>query len=229
MTVLTFANYTQVGPSQGSNQGGLYEHDQTGERYYMKYPASERQGKNERLASALYRAMGFDALDYVTVDNGMIATEWREGLPNTSDVDDLRGSTEALETFAPSALLGNWDVVGLVYDNLLYDPASMARPVLLDFGGSFDTRAQGGAKPYRPDTIMALDGFTDATINRSATRVFEVMDARDYRRSVSRVERLGELAVEQATRRAGLDPARRASTIMARRERLLETAYDEVF
>jgi len=187
--MLDFNDFKQTGVSQGSNQGGTYR-GPDGQKWYLKMPNSERQAHNEVIASKFYRAMGFDAVQYEMVDNGMVASEWREGLPQRSDVGDLRDNPTVQEAFIPSAWIANWDVIGLVTDNCLYDPQAMAEPVLIDFGGAFDTRAMGGQKQFTPSSVPALGGFTDASINQSATRVFEGMTPELFEASKRRVRSL---------------------------------------
>jgi hypothetical protein len=180
-----YGDFTRIGPSRGSNQGGLFEYTD-GSRYYLKLPNSTTQASNEILASRYYQATGFDAIQYEEVSNGMVAAPFREDLPRTSDPDALKESTEVLESFMPSALIANWDVIGLVYDNCLYDPATMSGPVFLDFGGSFDTRAMGGYKEYTRRSIRAYNGFTDRSLNQSATNVYSGLSSQLFARSKER-------------------------------------------
>lgn len=226
---LQFDRFEQVGGQRGSNEGGLYERDD-GEQWYLKYPNSERQGHNEVMASAFYRAMGFDAIEYQLVDNGMVASRWRDGLPTRSNPDDLRSNATVQEAFLPSALLANWDVIGLVYDNCLYDPSAMDEPVFLDFGGAFDTRAMGGHKAFQPDSVPALDGFTDPSINQSAAGVFSGMTPSLYSRSK---ERIASLTVGEMKRMVDMVPLggadERLSALRSRADLLMDTDYDDVF
>lgn len=227
--MLKFRRLTKRYPAQGSNPGGIYKHSD-GTDYYLKRPNSRRQGYNEIMASRFYKDMDFDAVQYQWVDNGMIASRWREGLPKRSDPDALRESDVVQEAFIPSALLGNWDVIGLEYDNVLYNPDTMDEPVFLDFGGSFDTRAMGGEKPYEPDNIMALDGFTDPAINRSATRVFETMTFDQWIRSGARIGPLIEPSVKWRVEPYTIaGQQERIDTILSRKKVLQTTWYDDVF
>lgn len=226
--VLEFGNFERVGPSKGSNSGGRFR-DHRGEDWYLKYPNTERQGHNEIMASRFYDVMGFDAIQYEPVDNGMVASRWRYDLPDRSDLADLRESNEVQEAFLPSALLANWDVIGLVYDNCLID-ASLKRPVFLDFGGSFDTRAMGGNKRFSATDVPALEGFTDASINQSATRVFEAMTPTKWKASKRRVRSLTPSEIEDVVSTVPLEGAdARVQRLVERRDILVETGYDDVF
>lgn len=226
---LQFDRFEQVGPSRGTAEGGLYKRDD-GTKWYLKYPDSRRQGQNEIMAARFYDEMGFDAVQYQRVDNGMLASEWREGLPRRSEPQHLKESDTVQEVFLPSALVANWDVMGLQYENALYDPSEMFHPVFLDFGGAFDTRAMGGHKRFGANSVPALDGFTDPSINGSAAFVFEGMTPSLYSASQSRVRRLSAADMERVVSGIELDgETERLQRLQQRRELLLGTDYNEVF
>ncbi|MFW5950403.1 MAG: hypothetical protein ACOCR6_03600 [archaeon] len=226
--MLSYSDFERTGGQLGTNAGGVYR-GPDGQKWYLKWPTSDRQGHNEIMASRFYDEMGFDAVQYHPVDNGMVASRWREGLPDVSSCEDLRGSETMQEAFAPSALIGNWDVVGLVYDNALYDPATMGEPVFVDFGGSFDTRAMGGHKRFGANSIPALDGFTDPSINKSAACVFEAMTPELWDRSLGRVRRLTPSQIEEVVWDVSLAGREaRHERLLSRREILLDTDHREV-
>ena len=229
MTLLGFGDFTQVGPQRGSNSGGLYEHAVSGERWYMKHPNSERQGYNEVIAARCYRRMGFDAPEYRMVDNGMVAAKYRDGLPESSTASALRNSDVVQESFLPSALIANWDVIGLVYDNCLYNPETMREPVFIDFGGSFDTRAMGGHKQFTATKIPALDGFTDPSINQSAHSVFKGMRPRHFDASKERIKQFGSDEIRDVLDGIPLRGAQtRRERLESRRDILLGKDYEDV-
>lgn len=229
MALLEFGDFTQVGPQRGSNSGGLYEHAVSGGRWYMKHPNSERQGHNEIIAARCYRQMGFDAPEYRMVDNGMVASKYREGLPESSTAAALRSNDTVQESFLPSALIANWDVIGLVYDNCLYNPDTMDVPVFIDFGGAFDTRAMGGHKQFTATEILALDGFTDPSINQSAYSVFKAMEPRHFDASKERVRRFDSGAIRDVLKGVPLrDAQTRRERLESRRDILLGTNYGDV-
>lgn len=221
--------FSQLSGPQGSNPGGLFE-DDSGRKWYIKEPTTQRQGHNEVMASRFYRWMGFDAIEYDLLETGALAAPWRDGLPDRSEVADLRSSPVVQQAFLPSALLANWDVIGLVADNCLYDPETMDEPVFIDFGGTFDTRAMGKPKQYKKYDIAALEGFRTASINRSATQVFDGMTPDLYSQSIDRIARLTDDDVSEIVSGVPIsDGLSRASKILSRREVLLDTPYEEVF
>jgi len=223
-----FEDFRRVGDARGSNPGGTFRYTD-GKRYYLKQPSKTRQASNEILASRYYDAVGLDAIQYEYISNGMVASPLREGLPARSTPDDLKESTEVLESFMPSALIANWDVIGLVYDNCLYDPDEMSRPVFLDFGGSFDTRAQGASKMYDSRNIQAYKGFTDAALNKSAATVYEPLDRQTFQASKQRALRVGRSELKEMMRDTP-DGVREdlLSSYVARLELMKDTPYARV-
>jgi hypothetical protein len=94
------------------------------------------------------------------------------------------------ENFMVDAWLGNWDVVGTGYDNLLIIDGT--RAVRIDVGGSMRFRAQGGIKTASQwngkvtelESIlkMAPDGS-----NQYAVSVFKNMTQEELERGVQKV------------------------------------------
>ena len=91
--------------------------------------------------------------------------------------DTLHGYTQdqarsVLDGFVADVLVGNWDVVGLENDNILFQQGSN-EPIRIDTGAAFLTRAQGAPKPesllYR---ITEFEGFMNPDINYEYSRVF---------------------------------------------------------
>lgn len=226
---LPYEEFTRLGETPRGTEGGLYG-GPGGGKWYLKYPSSERQAHNEVMASRFYAEMGFDTVQYELVDNGMVASRWRPDLPESSNPSDLAASETVREAFLPSALLANWDVIGLTYDNCLYDPGEMSEPVFLDFGGSFDTRALGGHKPFEPDDVAALEGFTNPSINQSASMVFSEMGEDTFTRSQARIGDLTAGRIRDVVSTVLLDGReRRVRVLRARRDLLLGTDYEDVF
>ena len=229
--MLSVDGFEKLRASSGSNPGGVYQDPTTGQRYHIKRPRTERQAVNEVMASTLYAEMGFDALQYEFTTDGRIASKFREGLPERSGPDDLIGVDAVMETFLPSIWIANFDVFGLVYDNLLYEPP-MPRPVLLDFGGAFDTRAQGGSKPFPGDELRGLEGFLDPSINSEAHRVYQHLTFEQFESSKDRVLRLHEQKVQEAVLTAAANSSvvgtERVRQLRSRQRVVEETEYDDL-
>ena len=227
--MLRFDSLESVSTSGPSDRSGVYR-DVAGEAWYLKWPDNPRQGDNERMASKFYRHMGFEAVDYVQVDNGMLASPFRERTPPRSDPTDLRGSSIVQEAFLPSVWLANWDVTGLVYDNILYDPDTMEQPLFIDFGGSFDTRALGLPKAYDADTLPSLTGLLSPSINREAASIFGYMSPEEFTASQSRVTSVSTDTISAIVEAVGLDgPAERVEALEGRQDIIKDLTYKDVF
>ncbi len=136
----------------GSNGGQVYElsmSDGSRSRFYVKPVKQTDQGKQEALASDLYRAAGARApeTDYDAKDHSfyskMMDVQSRGG---TNWQDKIR------EDFAADAWLANWDVRPT--DNVQFDKNGNA--VRIDNGGALQWRARGGKKDFG-NTVPELD------------------------------------------------------------------------
>jgi hypothetical protein len=227
--MLKYERFTEIGGQLGSNVGGIYRRND-GTKWYLKQPNSERQAVNEVMASRFYKEMGFDAVQYHHVDNGMVASRWREDLPQRSTCQDLATHPTVREAFLPSVYLENWDVIGLQYENTLYDPEEMGHPVFLDFGGSFDTRAMGGHKQFSATNTQAVRGFTDPGVNASAHCVFDGMTRGQFERSKDRVRSISERDIGGLLEEGATSPMDgRRDKLHSRRSLVLSLDYDEVW
>jgi len=146
------SNWTKVGAQAGSNPGGIYE-DSSGRRYYVKTAKSRQHAENEILASALYRALGVDAVEVLLAKDSSdpnnplrtispIIDAGDDGL--SSHLRDEEYLDKIRENFMVDAWLANWDVAGLSFDNIITN--SNGDPVRVDPGGALLYRAQGEPK-----------------------------------------------------------------------------------
>jgi len=174
--------FKKISEAKGSNPGGIYEDPKTGERFYVKFPKSTLHGENEALASAIYEELGVRS---VKVEQGEL-----DGKPVTytrmidgakSDLKDKLSDKfymkQLQEGFAVDALLANWDVAGLEYDNVVSDAEGL--PVRVDPGGALLFRAQGTPKTDDQfnENVPELDTFTDKNSSRPAAKIFSSMTA----------------------------------------------------
>jgi ADP-ribose pyrophosphatase YjhB (NUDIX family) len=163
-------DWEQIGKQAGSNPGGVFR-DNADRAWYVKLPKSANVARNEVLAAKLYQAAGVAAPDVklVTVQDKLgIASGMIDGLQKLPA--DARAINGVMEGFAVDAWLANWDVVGLLRDNLLADPHGQA--VRIDVGGALLYRAQGEPKGLAFGyTVGELDTLTDGT-NPQASEVF---------------------------------------------------------
>ena len=132
------------------------------------------------------------------------------------------GSEDVQKGFVADAFLANWDVVGLVYDNIVQGEDGFYR---IDNGGSLIFRAQGGDKTYSPDSIPELQsmrvpgrptgevfaGITEDEIGRQARELVSKLSPEDIRAIID------ESGLE------GKDRDRILTGLLGRREYLVKT------
>lgn len=183
----TTDDWTKVGKQGGSNPGGVFE-DHQGVKWYVKLPKSADAAKNEVLAGKLYEAAGIPVpeLKLVTVGSKVaVASKIIEGMK--SDAEGLRKGTikGVAEGFAVDAWLANWDVVGMVHDNLLRHPDGHA--VRVDTGGALLYRAQGDLKGQAFGPVVGeLQTLRDGK-NMAATDAFGKLKPAQIAASIKRV------------------------------------------
>jgi SPP1 gp7 family putative phage head morphogenesis protein len=171
----------QTGPQKGSNPGGFYKDTDTGIEWYIKQPASADNARNEVLAAKLYEAAGVEAphLELITFQGQpAIASRIIDGLRSDARklIDtDVPG---ARDNFVVDAWLGNWDVVGMNYDNLLLKGG---RAIRVDTGGAMRYRAQGSLKKsteWGPD-VTELESLRDGTASQTTSVFGKVTEAQE--------------------------------------------------
>lgn len=225
--ITSVAGWQKVGPQAGSNPGGVYDNG-TGQKFYVKKSKSDDHARNEVLAARLYAAAGVQhaALDLVEVDGaGKLGTaspiidgaqqDLTQKLYDEAYLDKVR------EGFAVDAWLANWDVVGLVYDNIVTAPDS-GDPVRIDPGGALIFRAQGAKKGSAfGDTVGELE--TLRTMG-TAAEVFGGMSDADVTASAARVAKVTPEEIDEIVDSVGFDDSTAMmlkNRLKARREDLL--------
>jgi ADP-ribose pyrophosphatase YjhB (NUDIX family) len=140
--------YNELQNLGGTTGGAILAQSLSGERVVLKQSTSPEHLKEEYVANKIYNILGVPVpkVKMVDTENGIAqAAEYIEGTP-LSDLD-YEERDEAIESlkdgFVADALLGNWDVLGLDEDNILWDGERAWR---IDNGGSMRYRAQGKPK-----------------------------------------------------------------------------------
>lgn len=189
------SGWKQVGGQKGSNAGGTFE-DESGQKWYCKFPDDGNHAKSEVLAGELYKACGIKTAEtkIISKDGKIgIASKFIDGLK--SDKDKVGALTGAKAGFAVDAWLGNWDAVGLGYDNLLSDGKGNA--VRIDVGGSLEYRAQGQKKGKDfGDTIPEVKSMMDPSKNPQTAHVFSGMTESELGDSVRNVLKLSDESIK---------------------------------
>jgi ADP-ribosyltransferase exoenzyme len=192
-------DFTRVGPQLGSNAGGTFK-DADGNEYYVKSPESEAHRKNEVLASALYRLadvdvakmfFGKDAEGNEKIFSRIIPGEL---LADTKLTDETKKQIQS--GFAIDAWLANWDVAGLVEDNIVID--NEGRPHRIDVGGSLLFRAQGGAKGDAfGDEVTEIDTLRDPSRNAVSAELFGGMTPSELLASASKLASISPADIDR--------------------------------
>jgi len=199
-----FKDFTQIGPQKGSNEGGLYQSNVTGEKFYIKIPKSTAHARNEVLAAELYKLAGIDVPQLTLMKWGdgrtAVASKWQEGL--TKPLLTKLGVKKFHEGFAVDAWLANWDVAGLSFDNIAV--TKDGKGFRLDVGGALLYRAQGSAKGNAfGDKVTEIATLRDAGINAQAAKVFGNISDTVLMKSMRIVEKIDKFDIKTAMENVG--------------------------
>jgi hypothetical protein len=181
--------FEQTGPQQGSNTGGTFK-DAEGNEYYIKSPKSELHRRNELLASAFYKLAGVNAAEmrFGSADDGQEKI-FSSIIPGNLLADtDLTPETkkQIQEGFAIDAWLANWDVAGLVNDNIIVDEDGNA--FRIDTGGALLFRAMGAPKGSAfGNDVTELDTLRNSSMNPTSAALFGDMTDEDLKASASKL------------------------------------------
>ena len=169
-----FNKVKKVGGAQGSNPGGVYE-GADGRRFYAKFYSNSLQGYSEIAAQSVYEAAGINTTKsfMMKIDGkNAVVSEMIAGQkfhsPAGVRAHLLNNPETAAGLFAASVVTQNWDVIGLSGDNVMLHNGKLT---VIDTGGSFLFRAQGGTKKY----TEGADEFTsllNPSINSASAMAF---------------------------------------------------------
>ena len=210
----------------GSNEGGWYEDEQSGDRFYVKFYENPSQGKVEYIANAIYAQLGIK-----TVHSELIQMDGREAVaspavPNAHNIgmEAQRASKDVRDGFVADAFLANWDVIGLVYDNIVESDDGFYR---IDNGGAMIFRAQGGPKEFSPDDIPELHSMLE---HGSAKKVFGGITESEIRAQArDLLDKLSPEDIERIVQKSGLEGRERERVfngLLGRREFLARNYGD---
>jgi hypothetical protein len=205
----------------GGSMGGFVGFDPYSRRKLLvKEALSDRHAACETLANCLYRALAIQCPDvrWGTLEGDPVTLgPWVDGYGPVGDYARLPESDlDLIAGFFPADVwLANWDVIGMVYDNLLYDPRARGsrRFLHIDTGGALLFRAQGQSKgaAFGPSASEYENFTVPGKGSKSAYAVFgAVADVRSRRgKMLPMVRSIAMLAtggyVRRAARWAGFD------------------------
>lgn len=165
----------------GSNRGGTYEGTDGVDRYVKLYK-NPQQAVGEAMANDVYRQIGIDAPESGVFkhEGGHEGSFDRSYPPGTAFASTMasdkfysqpfkdiseREAKAFTKGFWADVLLGNWDTVGMQYDNLLWAPRA-EKVLRVDNGAALKFRAQGAPKPAQAlDSLSEIEGFFNPKIN----------------------------------------------------------------
>lgn len=181
----------------GSTGAMLVEDIQTGKRFVMKHGASPGHLKEELLADDAYRILGVKVPNskVITGDFGepVKLSEFIEGrslhdIMKNDPKEFERVKKELQKGFAADALLGNWDVVGMGFDNILV--AADGVVYRIDNGGALRYRAQGGSKgPSWNGAADEITSMRDPAVSMQAARIFGELSDEDLYEQITDLAR----------------------------------------
>lgn len=234
VTPKSMSGYKKIGGQAGSQTGGLFL-DPDGGKWYVKALKSDNHAKNEVLSNKLYELAGVKVpqVELVSLDNGPLVGETGVGVQSkivdgnknlVSSMKDPAFKKKMHEDFAVDAWLGNWDVVGLGYDNVIVD--TDGNPVRVDAGGSLLYRAQGTPKGSAfGDEVTEIDTLRKYSINPQSANIFQDVSDDDIRKGVARIEAITPAQIDDLVDGMGFAPQtakRLKNTLKARREDLVK-------
>lgn len=223
----------QPGTQGGSNEGGIMTAP-NGDQYYVKTPSNPAHAKSEVVAAKLYAlaGSGIPVVDAAIAKNNAgknvigVASKW-ETEAKGFDLKNLSHVEAAQKEFAVHAWLGNWDSVGLGFDNVLVkkNASGGVSAMCIDAGGSLEFRAQGGAKEFGK-VPKEWDSLRDPNVNPNSAAVFGQMTPGQLQWSASKLSHIKREDVEAiVTKHLAGDAAKQkemVDTLMARRDAILE-------
>lgn len=221
--VIDATNWENIGGQQGSNKGGTFA-DEKDEHWYVKRGKSDEHAKNEALAAAFYQEAGIPTANLQLADTPFgglgTASPLIPGAKSDlkTQLNDPQYKDDLAQGFAMDAWLANWDVAGLVYDNIVTDENGVG--VRIDPGGALLYRAQGAPKGGAfGNAVGELQTLKDK--QNTGSRLFNEMTLQDEVQSAQKVLAISPERIDELVDAFDFDPAtadKLKSTLKARRD-----------
>ena len=165
----------------GSTGAALVEDPKTGRKYVRKYGDSADHIRSEALTNRLYRALGVRVPPLRLYEGGpgdrpAMYSKYIEDARTLKEVLQEGGkeAQDAIwklrEGFTADALLGNHDVLGDNYDNVLVDPSGKVWRI--DNGGGLRYQGRGEKKAVFDEHPLEFWSLRNPLSNRQAGKVF---------------------------------------------------------
>ena len=206
MTDFDLSELHQVSGQEGSNPGGWFE-DKGRNRFYVKFYSDENRLRTEWLANQIYKEVDISVPEVsVRMVNGKLGLASKE-VKNLQGLTpgEMSRETDVLNGFVVDAFLGNRDVTGSAFDNILKSPDGHCLRV--DNGGTMIFRARGAKKEFPADEIVELDSMREPMY--PAGQVFEGITEEEMARQARVfVEKLTDAKIKEIVEAAGIkDPS----------------------
>lgn len=234
------SDYTKVGEKPGGSNDGAKYADKDGTTWLVKgnnyastggMAMSDDRAKNEVLASKLMAAAGIPGPEMKLIDlegkhqgNLGVAVKWIDGLQkfNKSDAGQLAA---VQNQFAVHAWLGNWDVLGMHLDNVMFKDG---KAINIDPGGSILFRAQGAPKKEGLFDKGASDWESMRSTDQHQKSVFGSMTASQLQESAKHLANISDDMINKLVDVHGPGDLKAkvalAQTLIARRDAIIAKA-----
>ena len=207
------------------------------DKVWIVTPAqSENHARNQFLAANLYNFVdtAVQQTDLVEIDSDKmpgasgvgVKTEHAPGATSLIDAMKMNSKTKKLvnESFAIDAWLGNWDAVGIGYENITVD--KFGTPKRTNVGGSLLYRANGQPKGAAfGDKVTEIDTLRNPHMNAASAKIFADVTDDDIRAGVAKIEGLSPATIDFIVEQSGFtgdEAASLKSRLKARRQDLID-------
>ena len=190
-------NITDVRSLGGSTGAMLVKDERTGQMYVMKRGADAGLLMEEAYANAAYQALGVNVPKFRVYQTPQGPVQMMSYVQDARPLSEIMAAGDSREIkrvmralrkdFAADALLGNWDVIGLGYDNILVD--SDGKLWRVDNGGALRYRAQGRQKADFGGYPTELWTMRNRKYNEQSARAFGDLGWFDVMTQMRRVNR----------------------------------------
>ncbi len=158
----------------GGSTGAELMEDAAGNKWVLKRGGAPGHIEEEFMAEKLYRKLGVDVPSsrlYTDETGSYKLSRFIDGEPLGNLTGEARQAayTQLSKHFATDAFMGNWDVLGMDFDNILID--ATGKPWRIDVGGSLRRRAQGALKEDWGNDTTDLFNMLNPQVNTSTANL----------------------------------------------------------
>lgn len=175
----------------GGSQDGRWFQDNNQQLYFGKsYGGEEERVRVEALTNKIYEVLGVPVANTQMRRIEGTLYHLSKYVLKSQPVDGQSiKKTDIANRFIVDAWLGNWDVLGETFDNILSvpseTPGAPAIAIRIDNAGSMFWRATGGEKPFSANSVPELYTLRDP--DRNAGEVFGSLSDTELSAQVTRL------------------------------------------